>query len=283
MALLPPSTFAVVNATLIQDCKALRLRLALSVNPQPYYYDVGYTTINMQNITKTQFEEVNKLMATVALDVSYNNFTAQQIYDHEVAENIQWRELSKKFTQDLANNSELFDSSNSIPLSTKITNMTALHSRLYGYWRQIYMIAFKKRQRQYSFTLTPLNRIFILSTSNTLNATTRTKILNSRIAILGKDIGLLRVLSETLKFGNETALVQDYISVLQNDMDVLEQYKVNFNSTFYDSDPILVFRAKMEPVRSLLNWWEYRMFVLVSQKKNIVNDVQNAVDTLNAQ
>ena len=90
-------------------------------------------------------------------------------------------------------------------------------------------------------------------------------------------------MNETLKFGNETALVQDYISVLQNDMDVLEQYKVNFNSTFYDSDPISVFRAKIEPVRNLLNWWEYRMFVLVAQKKNIVNDVQNAGEVLKAQ
>ena len=154
LALLPPSILQgnttipgsnlplpEVSPSLIQDCKALRLKLALSVNPQPYYYDIGYTTINMQNMTKSQFEEVNKLMTTAASDTSYYNYTAQKIYDIEIAESYKWRNLSKDFTNSLAENEQAWNPYTGVPLEIKIGNLTDLHNQLYIYWRQIYMIA----------------------------------------------------------------------------------------------------------------------------------------------
>lgn len=55
-----------VDPTLIEEYKALKLKSALSLNPTPYYYDVGYTTINMQNMSLAQFEEVSKLMTAAS-------------------------------------------------------------------------------------------------------------------------------------------------------------------------------------------------------------------------
>ena len=164
-----------VDPILIQNCKNEMLAKATSINPQPYYYDIGYTMFLMQNMTISQFDEVNKLMiASKATVETYDSYTAQQIYDLEVAENIKWRALSQNFTLALTASSNDMNPASLTPLATRVANFKALHLKLYGYWRDIFMLAFIKRWRQYSFSPAPLSRLTILSVANSGNATTRT-------------------------------------------------------------------------------------------------------------
>ena len=243
-----------VNASLIQDCKALMLSRAISINPQPYYYDIGYTMINMQNMTIAQYDEINKLMIASKASVnSYDDFTPQQIYDLEIAENIRWRALSTNFSLALNASSDDMDPLSTTPITTRITRLYALYLKLYGYWREIYMIAFIKRWRQYSFTPTPLARLSILTSANAGNATLRTILLNKRIARVSKDLGLLQVLAQTLSNSSEIDNVTTYSQELQQDVDFLVQYRDNFNSTFWDSDRLATINSKLLPVKSLLN------------------------------
>ena len=87
---LPP-----IDATLIKNCKAESLAKATSIKPQPYYYDIGFK----QNMTIAEYEEViNLMIASNATLKSYDDFTSQQIYDLEVAENVRWRALSQNLT-----------------------------------------------------------------------------------------------------------------------------------------------------------------------------------------
>ena len=115
--------------------------------------------ILMQNMTIAEYEEVNALMiASNATLKSYDDFTAQQIYDLEVAENFRWRALSQNFTVALTASSDDMNSASLTPLDTRIANLRALHLELHGYWKEIFMLAFIKRWRQYSFTTFPRSR-----------------------------------------------------------------------------------------------------------------------------
>ena len=106
-----------------------------------------------------------------------------------------------------------------------------------------------------------------LSTSNSLNSVTRTNILTGRIATLARDIALLNVLNQSLVNSIDVKNVKDYISVFERDSIELEQFKNNFNSSFYSTDPSSAFMTKIEPVKKLLDLWEYEMFYLVARKK----------------
>ena len=281
------SPLPVVDAAIIQNCKDETLAKATSVKPQPYYYDIGYQMFLMQNMTLAQYDEVNKLMiASKASVTSYDNFTAQQIYDLEVAENIRWRALSQNFTIALTASSDDMDPASLTPLATRVANLKALQLKLYGYWREIFMLAFIKRWRQYSFTPAAIARLSILSVANSGNATTRTNLLNKHIAKISKDLGLLQVLTrdlnttENLNSTQDLQLIKDYTDELEADIASLIDYRDSFNSTFWDDDRVTTIEQKLKPVRSLLDLWEFRMFKLVSMKKNIVNAVDALYQTL---
>ena len=281
------SPLPVIDAAIIQGCKDETLAKATSVKPQPYYYDIGYQMFLMQNMTLAQYEEVNKLMVESKASVtSYDNFTAQEIYNLEVAENIKWRALSQNFTIALTASSDDMDPASLTPLATRVANLKALQLKLYRFWREIFMLAFIKRWRQYSFTPAAIARLSILSVANSGNVTTRTNLLNKRIAKFSKDLGLLQVLTrdlnttENLSSTQDLLLIKDYTDELEAEIASLIDYRDSFNSTFWDNDRVTIIEQKLQPVRSLLDLWEFRMFKLVSKKKNIVNAVDAIYKTL---
>ena len=145
--------------------------------------------------------------------------------------------MSRNFTQELADNENSWNPYSGVPLVVKIANLTKRHPVFYSQWKQIYMIVFIKRQRQYSFTPTPRFRSSFLPTSSSQNSTTRTSILSSRIVKLSKDIALLKTLNLTLVKVEDFSALNEYSRVLQEDMDALQSFKLNFNSTIYSTDP----------------------------------------------
>ena len=280
-----------VDPSLITNCKNEMLVKATSINPQPYYYEIGYTMFLMQNMTTAEFDEINKLMiASKASVESYDGYTAQQIYDLEVAENTKWRALSQNFTAALTSSSDDMNPASLTPLTTRVANLKALHLKLYGYWRDIFMLAFIKRWRQYSFTPAPFSRLTILSVANSGNATTRTNLLNKRIARISRDLSLLQVLTRDLNSTDNLNRTQDiqqimnYTTELEGDLSEFTQFRDSFNSSFWNTDRVTNIALKLQPVKSLLDLWEFRMFKLVSLKKNIVNEVyyvyQELADTI---
>ena len=75
-------------------------------------------------------------------------------------------------------------------------------------------------------------------------------------------------------------MLNEYSRVLQDDLDALQSFKLNFNSTFYSTDPYSIISAKILPVIKLLDLWEYQMCFLVARKKNLVDAVLRAVGLL---
>ena len=115
-------------------------------------------------------------------------------------------------------------------------------------------------------------------------------LLNKRIAKISKDISLLQVLTRDVNSTDNSNRTQDiqvirnYITELEGDLSEFSQYRDSFNSSFWNTDRVSNIALKLQPVKSLLDLWEFRMFKLVSLKKNIVNEVyyvyQELADTI---
>ena len=111
----------------------------------------------------------------------------------------------------------------------------------------------------------------MLSVVNSANRELRTGILNKRIAQITKDLGILQILKQDLN--EDSQQLKDYAGELQYELSTLAQYRDSFNSTFWDTDRVNSITQKLQSVKKLLDIWEFRMFKLVSKKKNILNEV----------